>query len=58
MSPPKNQRRRAVPFGLLVFWNYRIGTFDNLTLRTKFYDENRFNGFDMPMVGRARCAAV
>jgi hypothetical protein len=29
----------ANEFGLLAFWNYRIGTFDNLTLRTEFYDD-------------------
>ena len=29
----------ANEFGLLAFWNYRIGTFDNLTLRTELYDD-------------------
>jgi len=29
----------ANEFGVLAFWNYRIGTFDNLTLRTEFYDD-------------------
>jgi hypothetical protein len=29
----------ANEFGLLAFWNYRIGTFNNLTLRTEFYDD-------------------
>lgn len=29
----------ADEFGLLAFWNYRIGIFDNLTLRTEFYDD-------------------
>jgi hypothetical protein len=29
----------AGEYGLLAFWNYRIGTFDNLTLRTEFYND-------------------
>jgi Putative beta-barrel porin-2, OmpL-like. bbp2 len=29
----------ANEYGLLAFWNYRIGTFDNLTLRTEFYND-------------------
>ena len=29
----------ASEYGLLAFWNYRIGTFDNLTLRTEFYND-------------------
>jgi hypothetical protein len=29
----------ANEYGLLAFWNYRIGTFDNLTVRTEFYDD-------------------
>jgi hypothetical protein len=29
----------ANEYGLLAFWNYKIGIFDNLTLRTEFYDD-------------------
>ena len=29
----------ANEYGLLAFWNYRIGAFDNLTLRTEFYND-------------------
>ena len=29
----------ADEYGLLAFWSYRIGTFDNLTLRTEFYND-------------------
>jgi hypothetical protein len=26
-------------YGLLAYWNYRIGTFDNISLRTEFYND-------------------
>jgi hypothetical protein len=29
----------ANEYGILAYWNYRIGTFDNLSLRTEFYND-------------------
>jgi len=29
----------ADEYGVLAYWNYRIGTFDNLSLRTEFYND-------------------
>jgi Putative beta-barrel porin-2, OmpL-like. bbp2 len=29
----------ANEYGLLAYWNYQVGTFDNFTLRTEFYDD-------------------
>jgi len=31
----------ANEFGVLAYWNYRIGTFDNISLRTEVYDDMR-----------------
>jgi hypothetical protein len=29
----------AAEYGILAYWNYRIGTFDNISLRTEFYND-------------------
>jgi hypothetical protein len=29
----------ANEYGLLAYWNYRLGTFDNISLRTEFYND-------------------
>jgi hypothetical protein len=48
MANPPNQAHCSNPnvpsctaneYGLLAYWNYRIGTFDNLSLRTEYYDD-------------------
>jgi hypothetical protein len=36
---PSQPTCTAGEYGILAYWNYRIGTFDNLSLRTEFYND-------------------
>jgi hypothetical protein len=38
-SNPNAPSCTANEYGVLAYWNYRIGTFDNLSLRTEYYDD-------------------